>query len=155
MIDVAFRSETEAVVRKATPVPASFPALCFDFEAAHRDNGNPKLFRPIGPASGSLEVLGSNFVPIIEDICVSVPDILRSLGVVRVTESVNWAYSLLWPLSVAHESGHVPVHLLSNLHRQIEIISDITSSAAADHHTKALGANIEPEVWSVLTKTYD
>lgn len=56
MIDVAFRSETEAVVRKATPVPA----LCFDLEAAHRDNGNPKLFRPIGPASSSLEVLGSN-----------------------------------------------------------------------------------------------
>jgi len=86
---------------------------------------------------------------VIEDICASVSEFLRSRETALGTDAMNWAYSLLWPLSAARASGHVPAHLIDHLRHQIQTIWDVTGFSIADYHKKDLGVDVEPENWSV------
>ena len=106
----------------------------------------------LGDAIGIEEQLlyaSSSARAVVEEICASVPEFLRSRETALGTDAVNWVYSLLWPLSAARASGHVPMHLNDYLFHQIQTIWDVTGFPIADYHKNDCGVDAEPENWSV------
>lgn len=83
----------------------------------------------------------------IKDICASVPQFLRSPNQPDYEKGVNWAYSLLWPLSLAKASPHLPEDLEDFIQQQLQLLWDVTNLGIVDCHEKTFANNVDPQMW--------
>lgn len=90
---------------------------------------------------------------IIHDICASVPECLRSikhadsLDPIEDLDTINWAHSLLWPLSTAHASKHAPAYLQTFMRETLQNVWDITKFPVVDYHDKRIDGELAPHIW--------
>lgn len=90
---------------------------------------------------------------LIHDICASIPDFLRStqppntLDPVEDLDAINWAHSMLWPLSTAQASKHAPEYLQQYMRESLQNMWDVTKFPVVDYHKKKIEEEIAPQIW--------
>lgn len=87
---------------------------------------------------------------IVHDICACIPKSLRSPEFKDDRTLINWAHSLLWPLSAARASKHAPEYLRPYMDKVLQNMWDITNFPIVDYHKKTLDDEVPPQIWLVL-----
>lgn len=83
----------------------------------------------------------------VHDICACIPKPLRSPDCKTDQKLINWAHSLLWPLSTARASPHAPDYLRSYMDNVLQNMWDVTNFPVVDYHKKRLDDEVPPQNW--------
>lgn len=90
---------------------------------------------------------------LIHDICASVPECIRTIRRSKSADptielnTINWAHSLLWPLSAAHASRHAPVYLREYMRETLQKMWDVTKFPIVDYHQSKIEDEPAPHIW--------
>jgi len=95
-----------------------------------------------------LEYASTSATAMIRDICASVSKRLRLMGGVKHPDLIAYSHSLLRPLSAARASPHAPQDLQTFLHRQLQVLWNVTKFPIIGYRQEEIDDAVKPHIWT-------